>query len=218
MSSGAGYHRNRMLLMMHLETRLVTAPLSVWGAMLMRPQPRTNVCVPIRKCWTLWRPRTSRPRGVVLPIIPPRAQKAKDRTGDQERLKAEARRQVTTPFSRGLSVSRPIGSNLLRTSPSDANDRMYHGTGSRSQWTRCSTMRCECGLANDLSPLWLRSGSALSVGCPNSLVFAMPCGGQPGAEVTASDKSTKLALTLTFSTHIQTVKARPLLSILRSLR
>ena len=44
-----GYHGNRMLLMMHLKTRLVTAPLSVWGAMFMRPQPRTNVCVPIRK-------------------------------------------------------------------------------------------------------------------------------------------------------------------------
>ena len=40
-STGAGHHWNRLLLLMHLETRLVIAPLSDGSAMLMRHPPHT---------------------------------------------------------------------------------------------------------------------------------------------------------------------------------
>ena len=58
-----------MLLMMHLETRLVIALLSDGGAMLTRPHPRTEACMPRREPPALLLWSGSLPRGVVLPAI-----------------------------------------------------------------------------------------------------------------------------------------------------
>ena len=183
----------------------MTAPLSVWGRhvdatsasheRLRADSEKSSDPVETKKPADLveWCCRLSR-------LEHRRRKTARETKNDSKQKRGVKSRRR---FSRGTVLSPGLlGSNLLRTSPSDAKRQNV-------PWHRLpltvghAAPRCAAnvGSPTSLSPLWLRSGSALSVGVPetHSCSRCLAWGDKPGAQVTASDKSTKLAL----DTHLQ---------------